>query len=88
MGMVERRYAYLVIEVTGTQEGKTKPGEYLLESEYKGNGEYTWCIYNFAAKGMPLEATITGVYKCIVELDGGQVTEESKAKLEELRDAA
>jgi hypothetical protein len=78
---MERMYAYLVTDVTGTQVGKTKPGEHLLEREYKGNGSYTWTIYDFGKRGMPLAATITGRYVGIVHGDGGRLTEESRELL-------
>jgi hypothetical protein len=81
MSGLEYFYAYRVTDVTGTQVGKTNPGEHLLEREYKGNGSYTWVIYDFGQRGAPISATITGVYVGKVEGSGGKLTEESKAKL-------
>lgn len=78
---MEKFYAYLVTEVTGTQVGKTKVGQHMLESEYKGNGSYTWVIYNFGKKNTPVSATITGRYIGIVEGENGTLTEESKELL-------
>ena len=76
-------YAYRVTEVTGTQVGKTKPGQHMLEHQYMGNGSYTWVIHDFGKPGAPVSATITGVYVGKVEGRDGKLTEESKAKLAE-----
>ncbi len=80
---MERFYAYLVTDVTGTQVGKTKPGQHMLEREYKGNGSYTWTIYDFGKPSTPLTATITGRYVGIVHGENGQLSDESKSMLAE-----
>lgn len=77
----EKFYAYLVTDVTGTQVGKTKPGEHMLERQYKGNGEYTWTIFDFGKTDTPCVATITGKYVGIVYGENGELTAESKALL-------
>ncbi len=77
----ERFYAYLVTEVTGTQVDKTKPGQHILEREYKGNGSYTWTIYDFGKKSTPLVATITGKYVGQVHGANGELDAESKGLL-------
>ena len=79
--MSDTFYAYLVTDVTGTQVGKTKPGEHLLEREYKGNGSYTWCIYDFGKADMPLTATVTGRYVGKVSGEDGKLDAESRAAL-------
>lgn len=75
---MERFYAYLVTDVTGTLRGKTVLGQHMLESEYKGNGSYTWTIYNFGKTETSLAATITASYVGIVHGENGELTEESK----------
>ena len=77
----ERFYAYLVTDVWGTQVGKVEPGHYMLEREYKGNGSYTWTIYDFGKRNTPLSALITGRYVGIVHGENGQLDEASKAFL-------
>jgi len=73
----ERFYAYLVTDVTGTQIGKTKVGQHVLERQYKGNGSYTWAIYDFGKPDAPLVATITGKYVGQVHGVDGQLDDES-----------
>lgn len=77
----QRFYAYRVTDVTGTQVGKTKVGQHMLEREYKGNGSYTWVVYDFGKRGIPVSATITGRYVGIVHGENGSLDEESKAML-------
>ena len=78
---MEKFYAYLITDVTGTQVGKTEPGQHMLERQYMGNGSYTWVIYNFGKEGTPVSATITGTYVGIVYGENGELTAESKELL-------
>lgn len=80
---MKKFYAYLVTEVTGNQVGKIEVGQHLLEPEYKGNGSYTWTVYNFGDESWPVVATVTGRYVGIVEGEDGTLTDDSKALLHE-----
>lgn len=67
----EKFYAYWIKDVTGTQVGKTKVGEFLLEREFKGNGLYTWTIYNFAEGS------------CVGALSGTKRTRSNRVRMNE-----
>jgi len=56
----EPLYAYRVETAHGSMAGRIAVGEFLLEREYRGNGRYTWTIFDFSTGDVT--GTVTGNY--------------------------
>jgi hypothetical protein len=76
---VERFFAYVCTDTWGSMDGRIKLGEHILEREYKGNGSYTWTIYDFGKD--EVTGTFTGLYVGQVTGSNGKLDDASKRKL-------
>lgn len=46
-GAAKPKYGYVVNDIRGDMVGRIELGEFVIEREYKGNGSYTWQVFNF-----------------------------------------
>lgn len=72
-------YAYRVTGVSGCMNGRIEVGQHILENEYKGNGSYTWTIFDF--KKGDVSGTFTGRYIGKVAGRDGKLDAASQHKL-------
>lgn len=81
-GRAETLYAYVnTTDGHGTMAGKITRGLVTLEREYKGNGEYTWQVFD--VRRGEIVGWWTGRYIGKVERDEDGLTDESVAFLHE-----